>query len=93
MISNINIILGDNLSREIYSFYIEDFDKIWLDWYCSECRESNRHKFVRIGYYSRLEKRNSNIAKEDVLITETIKNAVKEKIISSIQIKKWSERE
>jgi len=93
MFSNISVIIAEDLSRKIYSFYVEDFNKIWLDWYAYESRESKRHKFVRVQYYNRLEKRNSNLLEEDVILTDDIKNAIEQKIFSSLQIKKWSERE
>jgi hypothetical protein len=66
----------DELSRKIYNFYISveyrSYLQIVFDIYQEQTRKSKRHKWVTSNNYSRIDRRNSNIAKQDIVIPEDI---------------------
>ena len=88
---------NDNTNREVYTFYVENEYHIWLDGYSKEHRLTNRHKWQGVKIYSRLDYRNYKYSEEyleekDVPFHDGIIRMVKDKLLTGLQIKKWSER-
>ena len=91
--NNITIERGINaFRREIYSFYLENSEHLWLDNYIIQERQTTRHKFVTVAGYHRLEPRNSNISEADIYLGEDVIREAKDTIYLNLQVKKWSER-
>jgi hypothetical protein len=82
MYQNIEIIIEkDELNREIYRFIQMEFDLI-LNLYKVETRETKRKKFKRTKWYDRLRERDCTIKKQDVILTDEIKQMAYEKLIN-----------
>ena len=96
----IELIISVNKStgrRHYYRFYAENERQIWLDEYEYQERRTPHSKWEYVKKYSRLDMRSvwgtsKRMEEKDVPLDERIKNMVKDKIISQLQIKKWSER-
>ena len=87
----------DELHREYYAFYAEDVEHIWLDEYYIMSRQTKRHKWVIDKGYSRLDQRKfwNNVIKieeTDVPLHDSIVRRLKDKLMETIHVAKWSER-
>ena len=83
--------------RHYYRFYAEDERQIWLDEYEYQERKTPHSKWEYIKKYSRLDMRSiwdtsKRMEEKDVPLDDFIKMLVQNKIVSQLQIKKWSER-
>ena len=83
--------------RYYYRFYLEDECHIWLDEYAYQERKTPHSKWEDIKKYSRLDARSIwnndvKIEEKDVPFHDGIVRMIKDKIISQLQVKKWSER-
>lgn len=86
------IIYRSSFEREKYTFYLENEFHLWLDSYALELRKTHRHKWTSLDCYYRLDKRNSNLTEEQVILINDIKEMAKKVLIEQIQVNKWSER-
>ena len=88
------IIEHSKLKREVYNFWLRDAKHAYLDEYNLELRKSPRHKFVATKHYSRLEVgsyRSSTLKEEQVILSDEIKEMVKQKLIEQLKVLKWND--
>lgn len=94
----LNLVIDhDELHREYYNFYAEDIEHIWLDEYYIMYRQTKRHKWVIDKGYSRLDARKfwnsvNKIDEKDVPLHDGIVRMLKDKLIDTMHVAKWSER-
>ena len=86
----------NDLQKEVYTFYISN-TCIFLNTYSLLIRENKRKRTYRkLKGYDRLNKRESNMEEDDVILTDEFKNYVLDyyikEIISKMSVKKWSDR-
>lgn len=82
----------NDLTREEWGFILMDTN-LYLDSYSLAVKPSEKSRtFKTLTYYDRIDKRRSNMLESDVVLTDEIKNKALETLMSSISIKKWSDR-
>ena len=80
----------EKLSKEEYSFILID-DVLWLDTYILWQRQTTRHSFKAVKYYSRLHTRSCSISENEVVLDDYFKDLALQHL-SKIEITKWSEK-
>ena len=87
----------DELTTVEYRFTILDstfYSSIilFLDGYYVWKKEAKRHKPRLDSYYNRLNDRDSTIKESEVILTDEIKKEAMNKVIASMKVLKWSEK-
>jgi hypothetical protein len=83
----------DDLTLEIWGFTFI-YGTIFLDSYYLGQKESKRHRnYKSLKQYSRLLGRNNTITESEVPLTDELKTEVLKQFISTIEVKKWGEKD
>ena len=83
----------DDFNREIYDFWLPDYgNKMFLNEYRWDKRETKRRNWKTMKKYHRLSGRECTMKEEEVLLTDAIKEMALEKLKSSLTVEKWSNK-
>lgn len=66
------VVSEDGLSGEVWGFFVNYPDELWVDTYSRVTRGTKRQKWKTEGFWSRLRNRNATILKEDVPVTPEV---------------------
>lgn len=88
MIPRITVERIDGLQREVFTFWIRDGQQLTLvlDEYLFQTKETPRHKWRTQHSYSRLQSRYAYMKREDVPLTEAIKQMAYHEFIKMITV-------
>ena len=82
----------DDLTFERWRFTFM-YGTIFLDGYCLLQKESKRHRNFRVlKQYDRIMGRNNTIVESEVPFTDELKAEALNQFVSTIKVRKWSER-
>lgn len=80
-------IQDDALLRRVYVFWLDDYTMtLKLDHYRREIRQTKRHNWKTDLCWSRLDQKHSNIRREDILLTDEIKELARDQFIAMITV-------
>lgn len=74
----------NKLRREVYRFVLLNDFKIYLDEYQTQERETTRHKYQTVDYYSRLMRRDSSLSFDSITVSDRTIKEVKEEILERL---------
>jgi hypothetical protein len=78
------------LQQHWWRFWFDDRNCVlWLDYYSLNERQSTRHKFKSVHYYTRTDRRSCNIALDDVPLPQDVQDEAKGSLIARITVQKW----